>query len=190
MKKYKNNLAGVYYITFGLIFAIVSFLRGYEMVQFLYDASAIILIIIGVIKIIIYLSISSFGNRSFILFDGILKVLIGVLMLCVQIGVVSTIIGIILIIEIIANAIISKKFVESLKKSVYGLIVGLLAIFIGFDGIAVLILRILSILAVVYGIVLLIIDTTNQNKKNKKLKNSTSEYVDASYEEVTSENAK
>lgn len=116
MKKYKNNLAGVYYITFGLIFAIVSFLRGYEMVQFLYDASAIILIIIGVIKIIIYLPISSFGNRSFILFDGILKVLIGVLMLCVQIGVVSTIIGIILIIEIIANAIISKKFVESLKK--------------------------------------------------------------------------
>ena len=190
MKKYKNNLAGVYYITFGLIFAIVSFLRGYEMVQFLYDASAIILIIIGVIKIIIYLPISSFGNRSFILFDGILKVLIGVLMLCVQIGVVSTIIGIILIIEIIANAIISKKFVESLKKSVYGLIVGLLAIFIGFEGIAVLILRILSILAVVYGIVLLIIDTTNQNKKNKKLKNSTSEYVDASYEEVTSENAK
>ena len=181
MKKYKNNLAGLYYITFGLIFAIVSFLRGYEMVQFLYDASAII---------IIYLPISSFGNRSFILFDGILKVLIGVLMLCVQIGVVSTIIGIILIIEIIANAIISKKFVESLKKSVYGLIVGLLAIFIGFDGIAVLILRILSILAVIYGIVLLIIDTTNQNKKNKKLKNSTSEYVDASYEEVTSENAK
>ena len=99
MKKYKNNLAGVYYITFGLIFAIVSFLRGYEMVQFLYDASAIILIIIGVIKIIIYLPISSFGNRSFILFDGILKVLIGVLMLCVQIGVVSTIIGIILILK-------------------------------------------------------------------------------------------
>ena len=48
----------------------------------------------------------------------------------------------------------------------------------------------LSLIHILYGIVLLIIDTTNQNKKNKKLKNSTSEYVDASYEEVTSENAK
>ena len=57
MKKYKNNLAGVYYITFGLIFAIVSFLRVYEMVQFLYDASAIILIIIGVICQLVVLGI-------------------------------------------------------------------------------------------------------------------------------------
>ena len=61
-------------------------------------------------------------------------------------------------------------WLELLKSLIPILIVGLLAIFIGFDGIAVLILRILSILAVVYGIVLLIIDTTNQNKKNKKLK--------------------
>lgn len=190
VKSYKNNLAGLYYIILGLFSAILSFLKGYEIVQFLYNASATILIIIGITKLIVYINTKSFGNQNFIMIDGALKILIGIVMLCVEIGVVSTIIGIILVIEIIINAILSKKFVESIKKSAYGLIVGLLAIFIGFDGIAVMILRIMSILAIVYGIALLIIDTTSQSKNKKSTKKANSEYVDASYEEVTSDDDK
>lgn len=187
MYNYKKSLIGLYYIIIGVIFAFIVWPFGKELIDIIVKILGIILIIIGGFSIVIYNHIrrvGTFTNITF-LYDGIFKIIFGLAILFIPIGIISFILGIVFLIYTIVIAILEKNLLDLFNKSLYKLIIALMIILCGIENIGIWILRVIDVLIIIYGFILLII--ASRDTKKIKSTSKSDKLIDVEFEESKDE---
>ncbi|MFR7881221.1 MAG: hypothetical protein ACLU5J_06955 [Christensenellales bacterium] len=130
-----------------------------ELIDIIVKMLGIILIIIGGFSLFIYnhtKKVGTFVNMTF-LYDGIFKILFGLAILFIPIGLISFILGIVFLIYTVIIAIMEKNLLDLFGKSLYKLMIAFMLIFCGIENIGIWILRVIDIVIILYGFILLIV---------------------------------
>ncbi|HAR57862.1 MAG TPA: hypothetical protein DCR62_03870 [Acholeplasmatales bacterium] len=187
MHNYKKSFIGAYYIIVGAIFAFIVWPFGKELIDIIVKMLGIILIIIGGFSLFIYnhtKKVGTFVNMTF-LYDGIFKILFGLAILFIPIGLISFILGIVFLIYTVIIAIMEKNLLDLFGKSLYKLMIAFMLIFCGIENIGIWILRVIDIVIILYGFILLIVASKENSKMDGTSKDD--KLIDVEFEESKDE---
>lgn len=185
MNNIKLSLQGLYYLITGLVFAVIVWPFGNEFIRLISILFGILLICIGGLSIVTYVHILNLTNKKdlYLFYDGIVKICLGILILCIPIGTISSLIGFLFLIYTIIIAFVNNKPKDLYGKSLYKILIALVLIFCGIDTIGLWILRIIDILIIIYGVVLILLSTNNNSHIKNKNESNNSKVIDVDYDE-------
>ena len=162
---YKINI--VLYAILAIIGASFIFIPTESLIDFIFSTLGIMIVLFNVVPCVTYIN-AAFQNKNYILpaISYLLVVLFGVMFIFGWNNIVISIIFGISLIVLPIIRIIQSRTINSVKKELPYILVGVLSFFIPFTNIIGIILKIFGGLVILYSIYMIVITIINRNKNN------------------------
>jgi hypothetical protein len=167
MYDYKINI--VLYAILAIVGASFIFIPAESLINFIFSTLGIIIVLFNIVPCVTYINLA-LQNKQYILpaISYLLIVLFGVTFIFGWNNLIISIIFGVLLIVLPIIRIIQSKTINSLKKELPYILVGILSFFIPFTNIIGIILKIFGGLIILYSIYMIVVTIINRNKDNNK----------------------